>query len=55
MPQFNEYKAADETQRYRIASRNLNENPYITAYWLHRRFNLFKKYVLIDLFDCDDF
>jgi len=55
MPQFNEYKAADETQRYRIASRNLNENPHIAAYWLHRRFDLFKKYVLMDLFDCDDF
>jgi ATP-dependent DNA helicase PIF1 len=52
---LDEYEAADEARRHQIASQNLNENPHIAAYWLHRRFNLFKKHVLMDLFDGIDF
>ena len=55
IPLFNEYKAADKAQRYRIASQNLNNNPYIAAYWLHRRFNLFRKHMLIGLFNSTNF
>jgi len=55
MPQFNEYKAANKAQRYQIASQNLNNNPHIAAYWLHRRFDLFRKHILIGLFNSTDF
>jgi ATP-dependent DNA helicase PIF1 len=55
MPRLDEYEAADEARRHQIASQNLNENLHIAAYWLHRRFNLFKKHVLMDLFDGIDF
>ena len=55
MPQFNEYKAADKAQHHQIAFQNLNKNPYIAAYWLHCRFDLFKKHMLIDLFNGTDF
>ena len=55
MPLFDEYKAANKAQRYRIASQNLNDNPHIAAYWLYRRFDLFRKHVLMGLFDGTDF
>jgi hypothetical protein len=55
MPRLDEYEAADEARHHQIASQNLNENPHISAYWLYRHFNLFEKYVLMDLFDGIDF
>jgi len=55
MPLFDKYKAANEAQHYWIASQNLNNNPYIAAYWLHCRFNLFRKHMLIGLFNSTDF
>ena len=55
MPRFNEYKATNKAQRYRIASQNLNNNPHITAYWLYYHFDLFRKHVLIGLFNSTNF
>jgi hypothetical protein len=55
MPCFDEYKAADEPARVRLASQSLNENPHIAAWYLHRCFELFKEHVLLDLFNADDF
>ena len=55
MPQFNEYNDAEEAQRHRIAARNLTENPHIAAYWLYRRFELFRENVLMGVFNSDDF
>jgi len=50
IPLFNEYKAANKTQRYQIASQNLNNNLHIAAYWLHCHFDLFRN---SDLFGLD--
>ena len=55
MPLFNKYKAANEAQHYWIAFWNLNNNLHIAAYWLYRRFDLFRKHILIGLFNSTDF
>jgi hypothetical protein len=55
MPEYEEWKAADEPRRMAISRRLLRENPHIAAWHFHSRNTLFRDIVLKKKFNMVDF
>ena len=46
LPRYEDWKTAYTTERMRIASINLRDNPHIAAQWFYIRFDVFRDMVL---------